>query len=254
MQKEIFFHLNSHKIFFWVFVVALFLQIFFWKSYIKDFKKEVEPVPAAPSKYLRSAFSMGDDEFLFRILGSRLQNSGDIFAGFITLKKYDYKRIYDWMKSLDELNYESNFIPSLASYYYSQTPIKNDSNHIINYLDEHASKNLNKKWWWMLQAVYVAKKSLQDNDVALKLAKKLSKNTSSSSPLWTKQLYAFLLKEKGDDCLSFSILSKMLKKIENEKTKISKGELEYTRFYIRQRLISLKKNKFSPKKCLNLDY
>ena len=251
MQREIFFHLNSHKIFFWLFIVAFLLQIFFWQESTKNYKAEVELVPPAPNKYIRSALSLGDEEFLFRILGTRLQNSGDVFAGFVALKKYDYSRIYDWMKSLDELNYESNFIPSLASYYYSQTHHRPDSKYIIDYLDEHASRDLDKKWWWMFQAVFVAKKSLRDNDVAYDLAYKLSKNKSKSAPLWTKHLHANISKEQGDDCLSFRILKNLIKDIQDGKEKASIEELNYMRFYINERLVSLKKNNFNPKKCLS---
>lgn len=254
MSKEIFFHLNSHKIFFWFFIVAFLLQILFWQNSTKNYKPEIDIVPPPPNEYLRSALSLGDEEFLFRILGTRLQNSGDVFAGFVSLKEYNYERIYGWMKALDDLNYESNFIPSLASYYYSQTPRVQDSLFMINYLDEHASRDITKKWWWMFQAIYVAKKSLQDNEIAYKLALKLSKNEAEDAPFWTKQLPAFILKEKGDDCLSFKILTDLTKDIEIGKQKASVDEINYMRYYINERLKSLKKKNFNPNKCLNLSY
>ncbi|MBL6664786.1 MAG: hypothetical protein ISQ34_02975 [Rickettsiales bacterium] len=251
MTRDIFFHLNSHKIFFWFFIATFLLQILFWNHATKNYKPELEIVPPAPNKYLRSALSLGDEEFLFRILGTRLQNSGDVFAGFVALKKYNYKRVYDWMTALDDLNSESDFIPSLASYYYSQTQNRVDSKYIIDYLDEHASRNLDKKWWWMFQAVFVAKKSLQNNDIAYDLAYKLSKNNAKNAPLWTKQLPAFISKEMGDDCLSFKLLSSLVKDIEEGKEQATIDEMNYMRYYINERLNSLKKKKFNPKKCLN---
>lgn len=251
MPKQIFFHLHSHRIFFWLFCLVLLLQILFWNNSIKNYKSEFDIVPTPPNKYLRTALSLGDDEFLFRVLGTRLQNSGDVFAGFVALKKYDYQKIYQWMKALDELNYDSNFIPSLASYYYSQTQNRQDSKYIIDYLDQHASRNLDQKWWWMFQAVFVAKKSLQDEDLALKLAYKLSKNKAQDAPLWTKQLHAYILKEHGNDCLSFKILNEQLNEIKKGNQKASKDEINYMRYYIRNILRSLQQKNFNPKKCLN---
>ena len=229
------------------------LQISFWQGSSKNYKADLEIVPPAPNKILRSALSLGDEEFLFRILGTRLQNSGDVFAGFVALKKYNYQRIYDWMKALDDLNYESNFIPSLASYYYSQTQNRADSRYIINYLDEHASRDIDKKWWWMFQAVFVAKKSLQDNDLSYKLAYKLSKNKAEDAPLITRQLPAFISKQNGDDCMSFRILTELFKDVQSGKQKARVDEINYMRFYINERLKSLKEKNFNPKKCLNLN-
>lgn len=249
MKFNIFFHLNSHKIFFYLFLVAFIFQIFFWKFLEKNPQNNFEIVSNPPSKNTALVLSLGDKEFLFRALALRLQNSGDIFAGFVALKNYDYKKIYSWMKLLDELNYESNFTPSLASYYYSQTQNTKDSIYIINYLDEHASQNIDKKWWWMFQAVYVAKKNLKDEDLALKLAYKLSENNNPSAPLWTKQLPAFFNKDLGNDCLAFKIVKNLLEEVETGKRKSSVDDLNFMRHFISERLKNLKKQKFDPKKC-----
>lgn len=80
-----FYHLYSHKIFFWFFAIFFCLQLFFWHK-TENIKPNLDLVPPAPSKYLISAASLGDKEFLFRVMATRLQNSGDVFAGFVALK------------------------------------------------------------------------------------------------------------------------------------------------------------------------
>lgn len=250
MNWRLFYHIYGHKIFFWLFIAMLFLQILFWQK-TQNIKPKFDVIPPAPNQYLISALSLGDDEFLFRILGTRLQNSGDLFAGFVSFKTYDYSRLYDWMTTLDTLNDKSRFIPSLASYYYSQTPIESDTKYIVDYLDEHSSKDIDHNWWWLFQAIFIAKKSLKDMDRALELAKKLSQNNAKNAPLWTKQMPAFIYEKKGDGCMAFRVIEKLIKESETGSRKITAEEMNFMRYFIKNRLNKLKKQKFDPRQCKN---
>ena len=248
MNFRFFYHLYSHKIFFWLFIATFICQILFWKK-TENIKPQFDIVPPAPSKYLISAISLGDNEFLFRILATRLQNSGDVFAGFLALKDYDYLRIYQWMTALDTLNNKSNLVPALASYYYAQTQNKPDTIYLVNYLDEHSSKDIDANWWWMWQASYIAKNTLKDNDRALELAYKLSKNKAENAPIWTRELPAFLHEEMGDGCLAFGVITKLIKESDSGERQIKPEEMNFMRYFINERLAKLKKQKFDPRKC-----
>jgi hypothetical protein len=248
MTPRLFYHLNSHKIFFYFFLLAFACQIFFWKK-TENLKPRFDIVPPAPNKYLVSALSLGDKEFLFRVLGARLQNSGDVFAGFVALKNYDYSRIYQWMKTLDGLNSKSNFTPALASYYYAQTQKSADTIYIVDYLDEHSSADLDTKWWWLIQAIYIAKNQLHDFDRALDLANKLSKTKAENAPFWVKEMPAFVAEGMGDGCMAFDIISKLIKESESGVHKINAEQMNFMRYFINERLAKLKTQKFDPKKC-----
>lgn len=248
MNFRTFYHIYSYKIYFWLFVLTFIAQFFFWQRY-ESFKPSFDIVPPAPNKFLTSALSLGDEEFLFRVLGTRLQNSGDVFAGFVALKKYDYQRLYQWMKRLDELNYESNFIPSLAAYYYSQTQNTKDVIYIIDYLKEHGQKNINLKWWWLFQATFIAKKDLKDLNKALEVAYVLSKNENKDAPFWTKQMPAFIHEEMGDGCMAFKVIEQLIKENESGKRQIGVAEMNFMRHFIDERLKNLKSQDFDPRKC-----
>jgi hypothetical protein len=248
MNKEIFYHLNSHRIFFWLFIAAFCCQLFLWHKF-ENFKTPSDIVPQAPNQYLVSASSFGDNEFLFRILAMRLQNSGDVFAGFVSLKNYDYSRVYDWMTALDTLNDKSRLVPSLASYYYSQTTKKEDNRYIVKYLEEHSIKNIDANWWWLFQAVFIAKANLKDLDLALDLAKKLAQNNAKEAPFWTKQMPAFISAEKGEDCVAFKLIQELIIESESGKYKVSPDDMGFMRHFINERLSKLKNQKFDPKKC-----
>ncbi len=248
MSFRLFYHIYSHKIFFWLFIFTFIAQIFFWKE-TENIKPNFEIIPPAPSKYLVSTLSLGDNEFSFRVLGARLQNSGDVFAGFLALKNYDYSRLYQWMTMLDELNPKSNFIPALAAYYYSQTQNKPDTRYVVDYLDQHSSRDIDNKWWWLFQGTYIAKNNLGDMNRALEMAEKLSSNNSPNAPFWTKQLPAFLYEEMGDGCMAFTVIEKLIKESESGERQISAQEMNFMRVFINQRLAKLQKQKFDPRKC-----
>lgn len=247
-DSRFFFYLYSHKIFFWFFILFFGLQIFFWHK-TESIKPELEIVPPAPSKLMISALSLGDNEFLFRAMATRLQNSGDVFAGFVALKRYDYSRIYQWLTALDELNSESHFAPSLAAYVYSQTQKHQDTKYIVDYLEEHSVKDIDHNWWWLFQAIYIAKNTLGDYDRTLKLAYELSQNNSPNAPLWTKEMPAFIHEEMGDGCMAFQVIQKILHESESGVRQIDPTELNFMRHFIQERLHKLEEGKFDPKKC-----
>jgi hypothetical protein len=248
MSGKIFYHLNSHRIFFWLFILAFCCQIFLWKS-LSTHNSSLEIVPQAPNKYLVAASSFGDNEFLFRILSMRLQSSGDVFAGFVALKYYDYSRIYDWMTMLDSLNGESSLVPSLASYYYAQTTKKEDTRYIVKYLDEHSSSDIDANWWWLFQAVFIAKDILKDFDLTLELAQKLAQNNNDAAPFWTKQMPAFVSEQMGEGCAAFYFIKNLMDEGESGKRKITAQEMDFMRYFIRDRLSKLKNQEFDPRKC-----
>jgi len=225
------------------------LQIIFWFK-TEHIKPSYEIVPPAPTSNFINIVSFGDKEFLFRALAFRLQNSGDIYAGgMIALKNYDYLRIYDWLKALDSLNDKSNLMPSLASYYFSQTQNKEDLRHIVRYLEEHAAININAKWWWIFQAINIARDDLKDNDLALRLAYKLAENNSKDAPLWTKQMPAFIYANKGDGCMAFKIIKNLIDETVSGGSKFSIEEMNFMNYFIKERLKKLKNQNFDPRKC-----
>lgn len=247
---KIYYHHYAHRLFMALFLLAFSGQVFFWFK-TQSYRPAVEIVPQAPSKSIVEVSSFGDKEFLFRVLATRMQNIGDVFAGFVSLKKYDYNRLYDWMIVLDQLNADSRLVPSLASYYYANTDKEQDLRLIVKYLDLHASVDVDKHWWWLFQATEIARKNLKDYDLAMTIANKLAQNNAEDAPLWTKQMPAFVSKDKGDDCLAFQVISKILKESQDNTRQIKPEEMNFMRYFIAGRLKSMKQKNFDPRQCMN---
>ena len=154
---------------------------------------------------------------------------------------------------MDSLDSKSNYIPSLAAYYYSLTQNHQDVIYIINFLNDHADKDPEKKWWWYYQALYLANSVYKDKDLAIKMAEKLKKYSPDSAPLWTKQMLAILLSDKGEKCEAIRVISGILEEYEKpgKDRSISDNEINFMKFFIQQRMEELKKDKnFNPEDCL----
>ena len=242
------FKFTASRLYLLLILISIILQFFLWLN-SKNIKPNLTIIPNLPNKYTIKALAFGDEEFYFRTSALRIQNAGDSFGNFTALKDYDYHKLYKWFKILDSLNSQSQLIPSLASYYYSQTQNKSDTIYLIKYLDEFASRDIDKYWWWMFQAFFIAEFSLKNNQLAIEMANKLSSNNNFHAPIWTKQLPAFLYARNNQSCTAFSIIEKILSDHESGIRKLDKQELSFMNYFIKNKLKSLEEEKFNPLKC-----
>lgn len=239
---------NLKHFFIVLFVLCFSLQFFFWLK-AEKFKPGVGIVPSLPSEKTVAAMSFGDSQFYFRLNALRIENAGDSFGRFTSLKQYNYQDLYNWFKLLENLDPKSQYIPALAANYYSQTPNKEDTRYIVKYLDEYASRDIDQYWWWMFQALYIASATLKDNALALDLANKLSENKNPNAPIWTRQYPAFIKARMGDDCGAFLVINNILQESSGADSKISPEELYFMHYFIKERLANLKEKNFDPRKC-----
>ncbi|GFZ81950.1 hypothetical protein RLOatenuis_2780 [Rickettsiales bacterium] len=219
-----------------ILIIFLFLQMLFW-YYAKDFKPNFAMLPDLPTINEIKLLSFGDYQAYFRIYALRLQNAGDSFGRFTALQDYDYNKLGKWLALLDELDHNSNFMPALASYYYSNTQRTEDVIYIVRYLEQHAEKNLEEKWWWMVQAVMLASTKLKNDGLALELAYKLAKFPNASYPIWAKNMPATILVNMGDTNLAEKLAMQISRDAEN----LSEQELNYMSYFLKQRLKQRKK-------------
>ena len=239
---------NLNHIFVSIFFLFFIFQFAFWFK-TEELKPDIYIVPPVPSLGSIKAISLGDEQFYFRILGLRIENAGDSFGRFTALLKYDYSELYKWFKLLDVLDNQSVYIPSLVSNYYSQTQHKEDTRYLVQYLDEFASPNINKNWWWMFQAFIIANSTLKDDSLSLKLAYKLSENSNDKAPHWTKELPALVYRRLGEDCNAFLFINNILKENESGVQKISAEDMDFMRGFIKTHLENLKRKNFNPNRC-----
>jgi hypothetical protein len=215
-------------------LIFLGLQGVYWWHTV-SYKPYMEIVPSVPSEVAVKAISFGDSQFFFRVLGIQIQNFGDTFGRFTPLYQYDMGKMENWFRLLDTLDNTSDYIPTMASFYFSQTQNTKDVIHMVNYLRDHSEGRLDTKWWWRAQAVYLANHKLEDPDLALELALPLVK--TKNVPPWVNQLAAFIYEKKGEFEDALAIMQEVEKNADN----LTPGELRFIEYFVKERLGALEK-------------
>ncbi len=229
-------HTRAMRIAIALFALFLAAQGAFW-YHTRDIMPEMSVVPDVPGIRTVRALSFGDEEAFFRLLALNIQNSGDTFGRFTALYKYDFNKLYHWFHLLDELNNQSNYLPAMASYYFSQSQNVNDVRYIVDYLDEYTDGRVDDKWWWVVQGVYLASHKLNDDARALQLAERMVGHRKI--PIWAQQMAAFIHEKRGEFGDALVIIQDILKHPED----FSSGELNFMRYFVNERLGQLDKMK-----------
>ncbi|MDX2095061.1 MAG: hypothetical protein SFW64_03890 [Alphaproteobacteria bacterium] len=207
----------------------LVAQGLFW-NHTRALRPEMGVVPALPGERTVRALAFGDEEAFFRLLALTLQNSGDTFGRFTALYKYDFNKLSQWFYLLGHFNNQSHYLPAMAAYYFSQTQNAADVRYLVDYLDDYAQGRVREKWWWLVQASYLASHKLGDSDRALVLAKKLS--GVRGIPIWAQQMAAFIHEQRGEFGAALGIIEAVMQHPED----YSQGELNFMRYFIDERL------------------
>ncbi len=178
-------------------LITLGLQAAFW-SQTRHIQAGWEGVPPAPSSRVAKALALGDGEFLYRAATFVLQNMGDEGNRVTPLKDYDYQRLGQWFYLLDQFNPQSEFLPVLVGYYFSQSQNPDDARIVISFLAHIAIRDPDRNWRWMAHAIYLARHRVKDMNLALSLAYRMAAMRSPEIPVWAQQMPAFVLIDIGE--------------------------------------------------------
>lgn len=217
-------------------VLLLAFQITF-AIHAKKHLPDLGIVPPLPSQAERHSLALGDAQWLFRLYSFRLQQSGDTFGRSTALYRYDYPLLKQWFLALDTLDNRSHLIPTLASYYFAQSQNPEHTRYVIDYLDAHTKDRINTRWWWAVQAAYLAKYRLKDEARALALAERLKDATSA--PLWVRQYPAFLYEQAGE----FDHALNIIETIVNSAPDLDEKDLKFMQYFVKERLQKLEESK-----------
>jgi hypothetical protein len=210
-------------------------NVLFWSA-THNIRPELGVVPPVPGREELAVLKMGDDQFYFRLLALQMQTAGDTYGRFTSLRKYDMSKVYHWFTLLDTLDPRSDMMPAMAAYYFSQTQNTKDVRPLVNYLYEHSVRDIEHKWWWLLQSIYLAQYKLKDMDLALKVASPL---VNKSVPIWAQQMAAVVHEKRGEMADALGIMET----IKNNADAIPERDLAYMVYFVKERLQRLDKLK-----------
>lgn len=213
-------------------VALVLLQGAFWQ-HTHTKLPDMTIVPTPPGKPALDVLSFGDSEFLFRSMAFVMGNAGDTFGRTTPLYKYDMAKVQQWFTLLDNYNAASNLLPSLAAYYYSQTQNRRDVRYMVTYLKDHALRDVSSKWWWLVQATYLAMHRVDDTALALEVSTPLAH--AKGVPVAMQQLPAIVHEKRGEFGDALFIMEGLL----NSTQDIPEQELRYMNYFIEERIQKL---------------
>ncbi len=226
--------------------IALFfvlsVNFLFWFA-LRDVQTQWGNVPPAPKKCFASVYGLGDKEFAYRINSLMLQNLGDTGGRVTALKDYDYNKLTDWFFLQDKLDSVSDYIPFLASFYFSGSQDPEKFRPVLEYLKMVGTRPYGTKWKWLVQGIFFARHKLNDLDKALELANLLAKTKNTDVPAWVREMPAFVLNEKGNKREAYGLLVATLKA---NMDKMSKEEVNATRIFICRQVLDSSEAKGDP--------
>ncbi len=224
---KLFKQINNIKLDSYVVFLLFFLQFATWFLISQRIKPDFTITPLPPSRIEMDIASLGDEQFAYRMYGQLLQNAGDTFGETVPLKDYDFNKLEQWFYAVDALSSKSEYIPSIAAFYYGQSQNTEDCRYIIKYLIDHADKNPVGQWRWYMEAIYLGSYRMKDYEIVKPLAEKIISLNNKDVPLWAKTLVPFMIQRQGDVCSAYEMLIKInekeLQEIANDNVLSAKG-------------------------------
>ncbi len=191
------------------FFVVLALNVSLWFT-VKSLRTEWGNVPPTPGKVGALWTALGDEQFAYRLYGLFIQNMGDTGGRVVSLNEYNYEELSKWFVLQNELDPRSDFTPFLAGYFFGFIKDPEKLRPLVRYLELAAGNGEGEKWRFLAQAAFLARFKMQDQELALKLAYKLSQFDNPGMPPWAKQMPAFILSSEGEKEAAFALMVSLL--------------------------------------------
>jgi len=203
-----------------IFTAFLLAQVCFFVVF-RSTKPSFIITPYPPTQREIQLKSLGDVQFFYRYLCLVLQNAGDKFGIISNFSKYNYVLLTDWFRALDHLDPKSNYVPLIASNYYSGTKDPKSIKLIVDYLVEFSKTDPAKNWRLLTHAAYLSYDKIHDVDLTRQIVENLSSIKDDSVPMWARAIGAFYMEKSHDYCSANRFLSrideKALREIEQTK-------------------------------------
>ncbi|MBI1301032.1 MAG: hypothetical protein GC137_05145 [Alphaproteobacteria bacterium] len=214
--------------------LALVINIAFWFS-IRGVQAKWTNVPPPPDKKYAASYGLGDKAFAHRLNGIMIQNFGDSGGRSTALKDYNYENLAQWFFLQHYLDPASDYIPYVAAYLFGSLQEPEKYRPVISYLETVGTQPGDDKWRWLAQATFMARYTIGDLDLALKLAEKLASLPNDDLPGWVHNMPGFIMAAQGEKEAAYALLLEILK---SSADKMHPNEVNSTKIYICTRILS----------------
>ena len=193
------------------FLLMLLLQLvyhhFYKTSLLPSFTQLSKPANAE----LYHSLAMGSDRLWSYLLLLKLQLHDNQKGRHVNYRQLDYQVLSQWLKTLSQLNPQSDYPAFLASRVYSQVDDPQKIRKMIDLIDDLFQRNPQQHWRRMTEACLLAKHRLKDLNLALQLAQKVAALPDTFKlPFWARDMQLVLLDELNQNESAQLLISSLL--------------------------------------------
>ena len=225
---------KTFAILFALFAVTICLNVSLWSN-LRPVKIEWRNIPPTPGLSGALWSSLGDAQFAYRMYGIAIQNMGDTAGRITNLREYNYADLQKWFYLQHKLDPDSSHTPYLAGYFFGGVRDPEKLRYIVDYLVLAAGDGEGQKWRFLGQAAFLARFKMNDMDLALKLARKLSNFDNPDLATWARQMPVFILTAQGEKQAAYTMMVNLLK---SDMDKLHPNEVNATLDYLCTRILN----------------
>jgi len=155
--------------------------------------------------------AMGSFRLFGYLLSLRLQLHDNQAGQHFRYSLMNYDLLLDWLKTLSDIDTDSEYPMLLASRIYTQTSNPERLRKILGFIERRFDDNPQLHWRRLAEASLIAKHKLHDLDLALRFADKLAKQPASvKMPHWARDFQFLLLAELNETESAIAIIQALL--------------------------------------------
>jgi hypothetical protein len=156
--------------------------------------------------------AMGSEQLFGHLLAIRLQLHDNQVGRHFNYNKIDYGLLIDWLDRISEISPATEYPMLLASRVYTTTRDPEQLRQILGFIERRFDDDPQLHWRRLTEASLTAKYKLDDLDLALQLARKLTRLPASvAMPHWARDFEFLLLTELNELESAIAVIQALLK-------------------------------------------
>jgi len=193
------------------FAILFMGQVIYHQFSRERFEARYRPLGEPLSATAYRSLSMGSERLLGYLLAIRLQLHDNQAGRHFRYSLIDYDVLVEWLERISDISPDIEYPMLLASRIYTQTGNQERLRKILDFIERRFDDNPQLHWRRLAEASLIAKHKLDDLELALRYAEKLSVQPASvEMPHWARDFEFLLLAEMNEFESAIAIIQALL--------------------------------------------
>jgi len=177
---------------------CLAANVVFQRAHAPDWAEDYA-LGAPPAAAQIRAAALGEDVFAGYLVGVYLQNFNVHLGQATAVADIDRRAVVRWLDLATALDPDTGYPMLLASRHFAETGTPAERRMMLDWVYKRFEEQPNRRWPWLVHAVFVARHVLSDNALALSYAAALrAQVTDPKAPSWVRQMEMLLRADLGE--------------------------------------------------------